>query len=215
MKLKTILREVLIEDYPTQWDWVEFGKLDKFTERKKYCDNNLEFLIQGSGRLVYKVDNEKVLKLAKNKKGVAQCDVEISLGRDSYIDNLVAPIYEYDSDGLWVEMALATKLSKGKFKSIMDYSFDDFGTMLMHFYYTNLKPLRYGGFSAIKDEPEREKIEEDEFYQSMCELMGNYDMPPGDLRRLNSYGLVRIDGNEEIRLIDYGLTNDVYEDYYK
>lgn len=215
MKLIKILNEFLIEDYPTTWDWEEFGKLTKFSERKKYCDEHLEFLIQGSGRLVYKVDDDKVLKLAKNTKGVAQCNVEIRLGNDRYIDHIVAPIYEYDSDGYWVEMALATKLSKGKFKSIIGYSFDDYGQMLMHFYYRNIKPSKYGGHAAIDDENERNKIEEDEFFQSMCDMMGSYDMPPGDLWRLNSYGLVKINGKEEIRLIDYGLTNNVYEDYYK
>lgn len=215
MKLIKILNEFLIEDYPTTWDWEEFGKLTKFSERKKYCDEHLEFLIQGSGRLVYKVDDDKVLKLAKNTKGVAQCNVEIRLGNDRYIDHTVAPIYEYDSDGYWVEMALATKLSKGKFKSIIGYSFDDYGQMLMLFYYRNIKPSKYGGHAAIDDENERNKIEEDEFFQSMCDMMGSYDMPPGDLRRLNSYGLVKINGKEEIRLIDYGLTNNVYEDYYK
>lgn len=212
MKLKNILVEIMTEEYPSSWNWDDFKALKGFSDRKKYCDTHLEFLVSGSGRLVYKVDNDKVLKLAKNKKGVAQCEVEISLGNDSYIDHIVAPIFEYDEDGLWVEMSIAQKLSKGKFKSLMGYSFDDFAQEMQHYYFTNIKPTRS---IRISTSPSHDVIVEDEFFNGICDLMGSYDMPVGDLRRLNSFGVITKDGDERVTLIDYGLTNSVYDDYYK
>lgn len=212
MKLKKIMETIVAEDYPQSWNPTEFKKLKNFAERKRYCDQHLTFLISGSGRLVYKIDDEKVLKLAKNQKGVAQCDVEINLGNDSYLDGIVAPIYDYDENGLWVEMALATKLTKSKFKSLVGYDFDEFATQIFYFYHTTLKPSRY-----MKPTPSelQDEIVEDEFYSAVCDLMGSFDMPVGDLKRLNSYGIVKENGKERVALIDYGLTNSVYDSYYK
>ena len=68
------------EDYPSSWNIEEFKSLRSFAERKRYCDANLQKIASGSGRIVYKVDNQKVLKLAKNKKGVAQNEIESELG---------------------------------------------------------------------------------------------------------------------------------------
>lgn len=215
MKLKNILLEIIQEDYPTSWNWDEFKSLKSFAERKRYCDKHLKFLISGSGRLVYQVDSEKVLKLAKNKKGQAQCEVEINLGNDSYIDHIVAPIYEYDESGLWVEMALALKLTKSNFKSIIGYSFDDFSTQIQYFYYNNIKANRYRTFKPVQDESVSEQIFDDEFYNSVCDLMGSYDMPVGDLIRMSTYGVIKDGGEDRVALIDYGLTNKVYDSYYK
>lgn len=212
MKLKNILNEMLSEEYPQSWNWDDFKALNGFSDRKKYCDQHLKFLVSGSGRLVYKVDDDKVLKLAKNKKGVAQCEVEISLGNDSYIDHIVAPIFEYDEDGLWVEMSIAQKLTKGKFESLMGYSFDNFAQEMKRFYYENIKNSKGIRFSHTD---EHDVIIEDEFYSGMCDLMGSYDMPVGDLARLNSFGVIIKDNDERVALIDYGLTNDVYDNYYK
>lgn len=214
MKLKKILESIIDEEYPTSWNVEEFAKLTKFSERQKYCDEHLTKLTSGSGRIIYKIDNEKVLKLAKNTKGVAQCESEISLGADTYFDNLVAKVFESHQDGHWVEMQLATKCTPSKFKSIMGYSFDHYAQMLKHFYFTNVKPSRYGGFAPIDDEAAREIIIEDDFYNSMCELMQSYDMPAGDFSRINSYGIVLDGGSEKVVVVDYGLTNDVFDTHY-
>ena len=40
-------------------------------------------------------------------------------------------------------------------------------------------------------------------------------MPIGDLCKLDSYGIVNRNGKQYIVLIDYGLTNKIFDDYYK
>jgi len=214
MKLKKIYESIIGEDYPVNWDVQEFASLKSFSQRQKYCDQNLTKMISGSGRIVYKIDNEKVLKLAKNSKGVAQCNTEIQLGQDSYFDNLFAKVYESDDNGLWVEMQLASKLSTSKFKSIMGYSFKDYCTMLSKFYYENVKPSRYGPSYSLEDESAADIIQEDQFYNEMCELMQSMDMPVGDLVRANSYGIVKDEGSDKVVLVDFGLTQDVYDSEY-
>jgi hypothetical protein len=46
------------------------------------------------------------------------------------------------------------------------------------------------------------------------DYIGNYRVPPGDLTRLSSYGVVERDGIDQIVIIDYGLTHSVYSSYY-
>ena len=48
----------------------------------------------------------------------------------------------------------------------------------------------------------------------MASMIGDYDMPIGDLRRKNSYGIVKNDGREDIVLVDFGLNKDVHYKYY-
>lgn len=214
MKLKKIYEEIIGEDYPVTWDVEEFASLKGFADRQRYCDKNLIKMMSGSGRIVYKIDDEKVLKLAKNKKGVAQCNTEIKLSNDNYFNHLFAKVYESDENGLWVEMQLANKLKESEFKSIMGYSFKDYAHMLMYFYSTNIKPSKGVRYSPVQDEEIKNHIQEDQFYNDMCELMQSWDMPEGDLTRTNSYGVVKDGGSPSVVLVDYGLTQDVYNDYY-
>lgn len=64
----SLFESLLDEDYPTSFDMGHFKTLTKFAERVRYCEENLQRISSGSARIVYKIDNEKVLKLAKNEK---------------------------------------------------------------------------------------------------------------------------------------------------
>lgn len=190
----------------------ELDALKTFTARKRYCDGHLSFIAGGSGRLVYKIDETRVLKLAKNQKGVAQCEVEAGLGQDSYLRGIVAPVYDYSEKGLWVEMALANKLTVSKFKSIVGYPFSEFISQLRYFAHTTLRPNR---FLQLTPSVFEEKMAECEFYTGICDLMAAFDVPCGDLMRLNSYGVLTDDaGVESIVVVDYGLTQKVYTSHY-
>jgi hypothetical protein len=153
-----------------------------------------------------------VLKLAKNQKGIAQCETEIQWGGDSYFDEILARTIEYHPDGLWVEMELARKVKKSDFSVLEDgINFDEFGKYLKNFELENngRKPF-YNMTDAHK-----EILNENQFTQTICEFMLNTDSPAGDLMRLNSYGIVNRNGEDIIVIIDFGLTNDIYNEYYK
>lgn len=69
MNLRALILEMLEqfvdEDYPSQFNHEEFAKLRSFAERVRYCDANLQKLAAGSARIVYKVDDNMVLKLKR------------------------------------------------------------------------------------------------------------------------------------------------------
>ncbi len=74
----------------------KFEEIKSFSGKIKAADQTLQRIGSGSGRVVYDIDGTKVLKVAKNQKGVAQNEVESGVGRDSYFDNIVTEVYESD-----------------------------------------------------------------------------------------------------------------------
>lgn len=207
-----LVEQLMDEEYPSTFDMEHFKTLSKFAERVRYCDQHLKKISSGSARIVYLVDDKMVLKLAKNQKGIAQCETEIQWGGDSYFDEILARTIEYHPDGLWVEMELARKVKKSDFSVLEDgINFDEFGKYLKNFELGNngRKPF-YNMTDAHK-----EILNENQFTQTICEFMLNTDSPAGDLMRLNSYGIVNRNGEDIIVIIDFGLTNDIYNEYYK
>lgn len=210
--IKTLLRESLLgEEYPINWDIEEFKKLNSFKARVDYCNQNLTKIASGSSRIVYKIDDEKVLKLAKNRKGLAQNEVEIEYSNYYDIKDVVANVFDSDDNNLWVEMELARKVSKSIFKNIVGVDFETYCNFLNYNYYTNVKPNSRMSYSK----PENiDELYDNEFISVMNDFMVGYNLPVGDLKRLSTYGLVNRYGEDTIVMIDYGLTEDVYSSYY-
>ena len=201
------------EDYPTNWNVEEFSKLKSFNQRIQYCEKNLVRISSGSSRIVYKIDDTKVLKLAKNKKGLAQNEVEIDYSQDYMMDDIVAEIFHSDENNLWLEMELARKVTSAMFQNIVGFTFEEYVDGVWY-QEENLRPRK----SSYK-RPKPEKIDEmweNEFVSRIFDVMGSYEnFVAGDLTKLSTYGVVNRNGQNDIVMIDYGLTKDVYDSYYK
>ena len=215
--IRALIREFiqesdLLEDYPASFDMETFKSLKSHAGRNRYAQEHLQRLSSGSSRIVYKIDEEKVLKLAKNEKGVAQNEVEIEYGQYSDIEDVVAKIFDYDDQtNLWVEMELARKVKPSDFKNIVGYSFEDYRAAIHNY---GIDSGNSRGFKYPIDKELAQDMWENEFMYEIFDYIGNYGVPTGDLERTNSYGLVKRDGQDKIVLIDYGLTHDVYSSYY-
>lgn len=218
--IKKILSESLVfelidtldEDYPSSFDMEEFKSINSFAARIRYCEEHLQRISSGSSRIVYKIDNEKVLKLAKNKKGLAQNEIEASYSNDNMVDDVVAKVFDYHQDDLWIEMELARKMGVSDFKRITGFDWNDYVRAIINHGH-NVNPRRNMRQVEVNDEVVQE-MWEDEFVYDMFNFIGNFDIPVGDLTRKSSYGIVKRDGSEKVVLIDYGLTNEVYDSYY-
>lgn len=205
-----ILESLMDEDYPTTWNVEEFAKLRSFAERKRYCDTHLQPISSGSGRIAYKIDEEKVLKLAKNPKGVAQNEVEIEHSQDRYFSFLLARTFHFDNNGLWVEMELAKKCNAGFFKKMVGGTINEFLRYMINFSVEN-----EGGRPFFHvDEKVSEIFGENKFVQDLKEYTHAYDVQAGDFGKLSSFGIVKRDGQDTLVVIDYGLTKDVHSTHY-
>jgi hypothetical protein len=208
---KSFYSDVVKEDYPATWNKDEFEKITSYSTKLKYANEHLTKLATGSGRAVFKIDEQKVLKIAKNKKGLAQNSVEA----DGYIQNfdVVARTYDtgddiHDIGPFWVEMELAKKIGKPRFKQLTGVPIENVHAYLVKYMGKGQR------WPAISDE-EAKKLDNNEFIMEMMDLVGNYDMAVGDFGRTSTYGEVVRDGKSRVVLVDFGLTNTVWDDYYK
>lgn len=176
-----------------------------FAESLRICKDNFARLGSGSARIVFIVLGDVVLKLAKNSKGLAQNRIEAD-GFIASSELANAPI-DSDPNDKWILCRLAKKMNKSKFQNLTMLDWDDFCNALTYW------DAEFNGRkSFIKmDENKYSEIKENNFFQEITDLIGNMGLAIGDLMRVNSYG--EIDG--KIKIIDLGLTNDLYESMYK
>jgi len=189
----------------------EFLKIRSFAGKIKYAEQYLPRIGSGSGRVVYDIDGQKILKLAKNTKGVAQNEVEASAGFYPDTHNIVAIIFDSADDDSWLISEKAKKVTEKRIKEITGIpSLWDLRKYLSILYDKNhRKPQTYSL------EPEiTELLNENEFAQELFEFVANYNQIVGDYGRPSTYGEVIRDGQPAIVLTDYGLNDEVYNTYY-
>lgn len=212
-KLKDIIKEMA---YPSSFNFDEFRECRSFAERVRYCEARLQRIASGSSRIVYQVDNEKVLKLAKNQKGIAQNQVEYRLGTEPYY-SCFAEIYEYDENGLWIEMELCRKAKKSDFKVIYGVPFEVLCCMIYdqanNFKNVGWKINPYGEYGEIVQQIwDGEENDLQLLFTSVQEYIESEMLESvGDLCRLSSWG---INSEGYFTLIDFGLDDDVAKNYY-
>lgn len=202
----------LKEDYPTGFDIFKFKNIRSYAEKLRYAESYLgKPLGRGSSRVVYRVDNDKVLKLAKNKKGIAQNEAEINWADDYYFEDILAKIFDYDRDNsYWTEMEVAYRATPNDFRRLWEINFKDLWS-----YLKNKNAENNGRRSMFHIDPElKEQLDNNEHVSQLVDFMMNSNSPDGDLSKLNSWGRVRRPEGDAIVLIDFGLTNNVYQSYY-
>jgi len=202
----------LAEDYPVNFDIFSFKNMRSYAEKLRYAETHLgKPLGRGSSRVVYRVDNDKVLKLAKNKKGIAQNEAEIDWADDYYFEDMLAKIFDYDRDNsYWVEMEVAYRVKSNDFQRLWGMNFKD-----LWVYLKNKNDENNGRRSMFHIDPElKEQLDSNEYVADVVDFMINSNSPDGDLSKMNSWGLVHRPEGDAIVLIDFGLTNNVYQSYY-
>jgi|ERR1035437_415630 hypothetical protein len=217
-EIRKILQEsfeedLLPESYPSEFNMELFKSLKTFKDRIEYCQAHLIILSSGTGRIVFKIDNEKVLKLAKNTKGVAQNENEIKWGKDYYYGEILANVFDSENNALWVEMELANKLTKKLFKEILGFDFDSFAYYIRNF---ELQQQGHKGFYWPIDTDIKSLLIESRFVQMVTSFIESGKLGAGDLARLNSYGMVLRDGDDELTIVivDFGLSDEVHDTHY-
>jgi Txe/YoeB family toxin of Txe-Axe toxin-antitoxin module len=204
--------------YPVSFSFDEFNNIKSYNGKLKYANERLQKISSGSARVVYKVDEEKVLKIAKNKKGIGQNSIESDWGLQRMSD-IVAKIFNTNDDHFWVEMELAKKLTPNRFKQLTGMSLNEVQDILRVMETLNnssrRKYLKPEQLKELHDEFSQ-KVNDNEFLTSLTDMIINFGMKyPGDFGRVNSYGEVLREGVPTVVLIDFGLSESVWEDFYK
>lgn len=211
--IREVFEQSMQEEYPQSFDMEHFKTLRTFAERVRYCDQHLQKIGAGSARVVYKIDEEKALKLAKNPKGISQNEVEIQYGGYYDLNDVVAKVFDHDERNLWVEMELARKMTKSEFKKITGFNFEDF-IKVIHNYGLDVDSRVNRGFKYNIDPELSDQMWADEFVYGVLNYVGNYGIPTGDVERLNSYGIVKRNGQDTVVIVDFGFTQEVFSTHY-
>jgi hypothetical protein len=189
----------------------EFLNIKSFAGKMKYASQYLTRIGSGTGRVVYDIDGEKVLKLAKNPKGVAQNEAEAGAGYYRDTHHIVAIVFDSADDDSWLISEKAKKVNESRIKQLTGIpSLND----LVMYLKNNHSANRGRGKIYGQDQAVVEELNENEFAQELYEFNENYSQQPGDMGRPSTYGEVLRDGQPTIVLTDYGLNDEVYDTHY-
>ena len=210
MKIKELLQETPL---PADWDKSAYKSNTSFASRLKYAQQRAAKIGTGSSRVAFEIEYEgrpTVLKIAKNKKGIAQNEYEASMLNDYYARDLgiFIPIIDHDEENdppTWIHTEKAEKMKPAQFKKFFNgMSPDDV-----------FQIVNYGRGAIRLSSPEEEEraseiIEDNEYINSLVDLIGNYGLPWQDFTRLANWGVYK---NEPV-IIDIGLSSEVQSLHY-
>lgn len=204
-----------IED--NNFDVSALYQLPKISDKNKYCAERLPRVGAGSSRIVYKINDNIVIKLAKNQKGIAQNEVELNFAEES---NLFPQLYDYDKkDTTWIISEYARRATSQDFMRLTGHNFKFVKEFI------ELVSSQYSRYRRWAPTPEQDKFYErvmnfdepnSEFFYEINEYLTNYQINTiGDLMRPSSWGVAQRQNGDELVIVDYGLTDDVFDKHYK
>lgn len=192
-----------------------------FKERVEYCKKMLGFPIgNGSSRMVFQLDDETCLKLAKNAKGIAQNKEETMISLDRII-SYVPKVYDGsdEENGLWIITQYVLPAKKEDFRRVLGVDFND----VANFAINTDRRFMYGSYlSKIGDRITHELYEKYEnnddvidLFNDIHELKADYNQCVADLSGIRNWGMVSDNGEVSMVMLDIGLSEEVYNQYYK
>lgn len=187
--------------------------LTSFLKRINHNRKNLGRSIgSGSSRVVWLLDNNKVIKLAKNKKGIAQNEVEVNTSDDYYIGDIFPKVFEYDKEGYnWIVSECCPRAKESDVLEITGLKYASFAYLCrkLSAYYDNIQRRNYGLIND--DEEEKLRNAAPMFYNYIV----NYQPIVNEIVSLRNLGVATRPEGKELVIIDSGLDENVWKEFYK
>ena len=193
---------------PDAWDKDKFKQrpaIKTFRDIIEYASEKADEVGRGSSRVAFKIDyknQDTVLKIAKNEKGLAQNKQEIGYLSDDFIKNLniTIPMIDYDTDNIkpkWIHTELADKAEERDFINELNVTLKEFVLFCL---YSILPPknLDKDAHSLIDSKINKNS----NLYKSFTKLLQHYnDLEAGDLLRIENWGIYK----NKLVIIDIGF----------
>lgn len=188
--------------------------ISTFSKRIDYCKQTLGNPIgNGSSRMVFQISDERVLKIAKNKKGIAQNEVEGDYGKQQY--DIFPKLFNVDDDYIFLETEYVLPCKKEDFPQALGITFEEYKDFIFccyNSYARNGKELH----TRMSNERYIELLDNNENLSAINTYLADYQLETiGDLLYLRNLGLTMRDGELRIVILDDGLSDEVYNSYYK
>lgn len=192
----------------------------------------LPYMGRGSSRVVYALSTGKVLKISRDERGLAQTEAEVSVWTNPSTREVAAQVFDFDPDFNWsvMEIAKTFKSSNWRYKASLEHELgipnsygatftiaDIVGALLSDLsdglpenITEKLLELPRGQEIVLRKRIESYLENPHPFVNKIKELVNNNDLDTGDL--VSDHFGKTADGR--IVLIDYGLTEDVAQEFY-
>jgi hypothetical protein len=209
--MKELIKKIIMEaPLPDDWDHSTYTHGKSFASKLKYATDRASKVGTGSSRVAFLIEyqgRQTVLKIAKNKKGVAQNIEEIRTLEDYYLKelDLFIPMIDYDEKNddnpQWIHTEYADKCKPSDFKKATGGTPADLVS-----YASREHGFRTRGYWGNADaiDPSLELV------QSFVEYAGNYSPNLADYTRLANWGLYK--GQPVI--LDAGFSDEVWKNHY-
>lgn len=181
----------------------DISKIDSFVSIDKkieYTKSNFKMLGEGSSRIVFDLLDGTVLKLAKNVIGIKQ-----NISESNIKNYLTIPIIKKDENNFWIIVEKAEEMDEEDFEKLTEMSFETFEENI----HTISKFIKKK--IDILPEETLKQIEKNTILKNVKNLMETFNLASGDISKLSSWGIL----NNSPKLIDVGLTREIYKNYYK
>jgi len=179
---------------------IKLNSLNNFDDRIAFAKKKHALIGEGSSRVVFKLSEDSVIKIAKNEKGVSQ---NLEESKPQMQRDCTNRILLSDTHGNWIVVRLAKRISKNRFKELTGFDFDSFSNLL--FYKFNNEA------SGWKDSKNYNDIMSSDLFECLTSWIIECDPQIGDIIKIDSWGEV----DSKPVLMDYGLSKKIYRDYYE
>jgi hypothetical protein len=177
----------------------------------------MELIGSGTGRTVFTISDELVLKVSRNEAGRRQNEVEVI----SCDNSICANIYQHDENYLWCIMERVYPITEEDFDILSGTTRED--RMVWYEYkYSELGHLdeetnkfieaRYKSMAI--DDGWVDKMNNNNFSRQLVNMLLFNNLEAGDLIRHDSWGISKDNPDKPI-LFDYGLSHSVWIECYK
>lgn len=207
---------------PPHWEPEALSSKQSFRKRIDYAVQRALRAGAGSSRVAFVIMYEgrpTILKIAKNAKGIAQNEAEVSILNDNYVKQLgiTIPLIDFGVDSTGTTTWLQTEVAqKATYSQLRKY----FGVENPYQLVMYAQAL-YGHGSVknkerILDDLEANGITPEQFERfekytnAMAELGNSFEVELGDFDRPQNWGFYQ--GHPV--LIDVGFTTPVYQQHY-
>lgn len=218
MRVSDILNETPL---PDDWDKSVYNKGNKggFKSRIEYARQKAQKIGGGSSRVAFVIKyqgRDTVLKIAKNKKGLAQNEQEQMMFHTAKVlgaEGIVTvPMIDYDEENdqpTWIHVEYARKLkNEQEFKQLSGFD------MRKLIYYAAKNSYNRSLPMAHRMEFEEDWVgkvwTEDTFAYEFVSFVGNTGLHLPDLFAPHNWGVYK---NNPV-IIDLGLDEDIYQKFY-
>lgn len=182
--------------FGTKFDIKQFKELDGINLMLQYAKEFLEIMGTGSSRMAFLFSSRYVLKIAINKKGLAQNEAEVDVFTNPKSKGVVAKVYSSDPQFRWLVSDLVKPLSSpAEFEDLTGIDWPNFVNLL--------RPKVKSNQPVSADDPK--------IVQATAVTAQQNNLLFGDLEELSHWGKTP-DGRAV--LLDYGFTGEVWRSHY-